>query len=132
MMPAPLTSAITFLPCRDLDQTTKFYSEFCGLEMVLDQGSCRIWRIHDEAYIGFCMHTGPVPEPPDRVVITFVTEDVPTWYDHLTGQGVKTDGPPRITEAYEIEHFFAFDPTGYRVEVQRFLNPAWNQSLKGS
>lgn len=62
---------------------------------------------------------------PDRVVLTLVTDDVSGWHARLTEAGARVDGPPRQNERFRIFHFYAFDPDGYRVEIQRFDDPAW-------
>ena len=59
----------------------------------------------------------------DRLIITFVTDDVDGCHARLSAASVPTDGPPRENPRYQIYHFFARDPAGYRVEVQRFLHP---------
>lgn len=115
-------SAITFLPTPDLAETHRFYTEVLGLEMVLDQGACRVYRASGEAYWGFCTHLDPMPQP-ERVILTLVVDDVPGFHAKIVERGGAPDGPPRVNERFRIEHFFLVDPAGYRVEVQRFLHP---------
>lgn len=56
-------AAITFLKTQDLEGTSRFYTEVVGLELALDQGTCRIFRVRAGAYIGFCVKEGaPVTE----------------------------------------------------------------------
>jgi len=124
----PITGTITFLPCLDLDAVHRFYTELLGLPLAQEQHTCRLYRAAPNTYVGFCSHTGTVPQPPESVIVTLLTDDVPAWHDHLTAQGVRTDGPARINERFQIEHFFAFDPSGYRIEIQRFLDPNWDIS----
>ena len=45
---------VTFLLVADLATSSRFYGEQLGLEMVLDQGDCRIYRITPTAFIGIC------------------------------------------------------------------------------
>ena len=49
----------------------------------------------------------------------------------MTAAGIHTDGPPRDNHDYEIYHFFATDPDGHQVEVQRFWNGEWDQGPPG-
>lgn len=49
-----IESQITFIYVNDLQISRKFYEDLMGLELVLDQGSCRIVRIVPEAYLGYC------------------------------------------------------------------------------
>jgi len=112
---------IGFYPCRDLHATTAFYGQL-GLTLVRDQGSCVIFRVSAGGYLGFCEHTEVLPEHPG-LILTLVLDEVDAAYEQLTTLGVTTEGPPRLNERFGIYHFFARDPEGYRLEVQRFLDP---------
>ena len=50
----PIHQQITFLMVKDLEATARFYGELLELPLVVDQGSCRIYRVVGDAYIGFC------------------------------------------------------------------------------
>lgn len=115
---------IVFLPVRDLAVSSRFYGEVLGLRMALDQGSCSIFQWTGGAYIGLCERADGV-EPAERVFLTLVTQDVEGWHAHLSAHGIETDGPPRENADYKIIQFFAKDPDGYTIEVQKFLDPAW-------
>ena len=126
-MPRPsIDQQITFLYTRDLATTARFYEDVLELPLVLDQGGCRIYRINGEAYLGFCERE-TAPEQPQGVLFTLVTQDVDAWYAHLCERGVPFDKTPAINAAYGIYHCFARDPNGYVIEIQRFLDEAWNQ-----
>lgn len=116
---------ITFLPTEDLVQTAAFYQRVFGFELILKQSGCLILSINGSAFLGFCQQTDDPVEPDQRIMLTLVEDDVDGWYARLTEQGVPTDGPPRENPKYLIYHFFAIDPNGYRLEVQRFLDPRW-------
>ncbi len=118
------TQQVTFIYTHDLDGTSRFYAETIGLPLVLDQGPCRIYRVAAEAFLGVCQRANREVAPAG-VTVTFVVEDVGAWHDYLQRAGVAIDGPPEVHEAFNVESFFARDPSGYRLEFQRFLDPAW-------
>ncbi|MEM7226450.1 MAG: VOC family protein [Pseudomonadota bacterium] len=118
----PFAQQVTFVYCTDLEATCRFYREVMGLSEVLDQGACRIFRVAGEAFLGLCQGEGP---PARGITVTFVVDDVDAWYRHLVAQGVSTEGPPAENPRFKIYNFFARDPAGTRIEVQRFLDPAW-------
>lgn len=124
LSPPAAAQSIVFLPTPDLAATARFYERVLGLELALDQGTCRIYRVAGAGYWGFCQAADSLAEP-ERTILTLVSEDVEGWYRHLVVSGVAVDGPPRTNERYQIFHFFATDPAGYRIEVQRFLDPDW-------
>jgi predicted enzyme related to lactoylglutathione lyase len=116
------SAGITFVPTADLHACADFYETILLLPLVVDQGRCRIYQVAAGSFLGFCQHDDPV-EPDQRLIMTFVCDDVDDWHRRLVNQGVKTDGAPRMNEQYRIYHFFARDPDGYRLEVQRFEHP---------
>ena len=59
---APFDQQVTFLYTRDLGATARFYEQVLGLDLVLDQGTCRIYRISADGFLGFCQRA----EAPDR------------------------------------------------------------------
>lgn len=115
---------IGFYPCRDLARTTRFYRAL-GLEVARDQGSCVIFRVAAGGFFGFCRHD----ETPEHVsvhpglILTLVLNDVDGAYKTLVELGVETEAPPTFNERFGITHFFARDPDGYRLELQRFTDP---------
>jgi len=117
-------AGITFLATTDLDATSVFYQDVLGMPMVLDQGQCRIYRVADRSFIGFCRRDEPAGT--DGVVLTLVTDEVDDWYRRLSEAGVTIEKTPQQNEEYQIYHLFARDPNGYLVEIQRFDDPRWS------
>lgn len=115
---------VTFLYTRDLEKTKWFYEEVLGFELTLDQETCRIYRISDDGFLGFCQRE-QAPEVPQGIIFTLVTGDVDQWYKYLLERGVDLEHPPALNPTYRIYHCFLRDPNGYLLEIQQFLDPAW-------
>jgi catechol 2,3-dioxygenase-like lactoylglutathione lyase family enzyme len=114
---------ITFLQVDDLERTDHFYSDLLGLDLVLDQGACRIYRVGADAFVGFCDHrSGPSP---DGVILTLVRDDVDAYCEQLREAGVEFESGPKDNEKFQIRQAFLRDPDGYLVEIQRFDDPDW-------
>lgn len=117
---------ITFVYSDDIERSARFYENVLGLELALDQGSCRIYRvIGDSAYIGICQGA---PVEATGIILTLVTDDVDGWYDKVNAAGWPCEHPPRHNATYNITHFFLRDPAGYRIEIQRFASADWDQA----
>ena len=114
---------VTFLPVADLSRSVQFYGTTLGLEEVLDQGDCRIYRVAGEAFIGVCARQAAAPR--DGVMVTLVSDDVDGWHRRLIEAGTRCDAPPTHNEKYQLYHAFYRDPDGHILEVQQFLDPAW-------
>jgi len=115
---------ITFLAAGDLEETAAFYEGVLDLPLVLDQGTCRIYRTGRDAFLGFCGHL-PTSAEPRPVIVTLVSQKVDDWYNYLLEKGAAVEKRPVLNPKYNIYHFFVRDPDGYRIEVQRFLDPSW-------
>jgi catechol 2,3-dioxygenase-like lactoylglutathione lyase family enzyme len=100
-----------------------------GLPLVLDQGSCRIYRVGADSYLGFC-HREKIPAQPDGIILTIVTREVDQWRQYLQAQGIEFEKPPTYNPNYNIYHCFLRDPNGYLIEIQQFLDPAWPSPRK--
>ena len=127
MMQPPIDSQITFLYTRDLAQTARFYEEIIGLRLKLDQGTCRIYQVTQNSYLGFCQRAhasapSAIAEPPG-VILTLVTTYVDKWFRFLEEHNLRPEKPPAINPDFNIYHFFLRDPDGYLLEIQQFLHP---------
>lgn len=130
-MPFSFDQQVTFLYVKDVASSERFYSETLELELVLNQGLARIYRIGSgNAFLGICLNSAVQQAPaPDRaplgVIVTFVTDDVDGAYDALRAKGVAFETAPKINTTYNIYNCFFRDPDGYLLEIQKFLSPDW-------
>ena len=119
-----IDSQITFCPVRDITRSGEFWQRIMGLKLVLDQGTCRIFRTVGDAYLGFCQRDDCLVD--SQIILTIVSDDVDLWYERLLKAQVVIDHAPLHNPEYSIYHFFARDPDGYRIEIQKFDDSLWN------
>ena len=123
-----VNAQITFVYTSNLARSASFYEGVLGLDLAVDQGSCRIYRVVDrQAYLGVCQREG-APENVSDLIITLVTSDVDGWYERIMASGWRCDHRPRQNDTYKIYHFFTRDPDGYLIEIQRFDRADWDQA----
>ena len=115
---------ITFIYVADLERSHQFYGGVLGLEQVLDQGGCLIYRVTATSFLGAC-DLRPEQVGVRGALVTFVTDDVDGWHERLVAAGATILNPPQHNERFAIYNFFAEDPDGNRFEVQRFDDPNW-------
>ncbi|MAS34957.1 MAG: glyoxalase [Anaerolineaceae bacterium] len=119
----PIEQQITFLYTTQLAESAHFYEAVMGFRLVRDQGTCRIYQVQGDAYLGICQREDALVDQERRTLIfTLVTPDVDGWYEHLGARGVSFDKPPEVNPRYNIYHCFLRDPNGYLIEIQRFLD----------
>lgn len=121
----PIEQQITFLYTPDLAGSARFYEEILGLELALDQGSCRIYHTAPHSFVGICERSMAQIDPAS-VIFTLITDDVDGWYARLQEKGVVFEKPPALNPRYQIYHCFLRDPNGYLIEIQRFEDPRWH------
>lgn len=124
----PIDQNVTWVYANDLEGTCRFYRDTLGLEQVLDQGGCRIFKSSASSFLGVCQVRPGRHVEPKGVVITFVTSDVDGWHRHLVAKGVTPEGAPERSEKFNVYCFFARDPNGYLLEFQTFLDPSWKSA----
>lgn len=122
---------LVFLYYEDLTVASNFYENTLGLEMVLDYGFAKLFRISETMYVGLVdeqkgMHRAAEPK---TVTLSFVTEEIDEWYDYLKNRGVKMRGELGDATRHPTRGFVAYDPEGYFLEFERFLENPQNTKL---
>jgi predicted enzyme related to lactoylglutathione lyase len=123
----PFGQQITWIYTYDLAATARFYADTLGLDMVLDQGNCRVFQATAVSFIGLCQRPDRDVEP-KGVVISLLTPDVDGWHARLTEAGADVVAAPKFSETSKAYAFFCRDPEGYRIEFQWFRDPRWEGS----
>ncbi len=117
---------VTFLYVADLDRAATFYSEVLGLDLALDQGQCRIYRVTPTAFVGIC-HGPERAGESDGVMVTLVTDDVDEAFARAAASGAAVDRSPGYNRRFDIYQAIVRDPDGNRIEIQQFRDPAWER-----
>jgi catechol 2,3-dioxygenase-like lactoylglutathione lyase family enzyme len=118
----PFAQQITFLDTRDLARTAIFYEQVLGLRLARDQGTCRIYHVAGDAYLGFCQ-TSEAPADAGAITLTLITPEVDAWCTRLRAHGVEFVKEPADNPPFAIYNAFVRDPNGYLLEIQRFWEP---------
>lgn len=119
---------VVFLYVDDLERSAAFYGEALGLPLVLDQGSCRLYRVAPGGFVGVC-GSGDRPTTSNGLIVTLVRDDVDAYCAQLVSRGVELEQPPTHNERFGIHHAFLRDPDGHLIEVQRFDDTAWSEPI---
>ena len=122
-MPTPPVQLVVFIYVKDLLESHRFYSNILGLDLTLDQGSCRIYKVTPTSFIGLC--TSENKSSSDNIILTLVSNDLESWAKHLEENGVYIEKKPTFNEKYNITHLFCRDPDNYRIEIQLFHDSKW-------
>lgn len=116
------TGNISFFGTNNLEETDKFYKKFFDLKIYKDQGKCKIYKIPGAGMIAFCEHMEVLTKD-NSPIITFLTEKVDETYEKFENMdGIELISKPVKKEDFGIYQFFAKDPNGYTLEIQKFLD----------
>ena len=121
-----IDQSIVFTYTNDLEAASRFFAEVMELDLVVDQGACRIYRLTESSFLGVC----DLPERTgngEGVMITIVTSQVDEWHDFLTARGVAYVKAPAHSPRFGIYSSLFVSPHGYQIEIQRFDDEAWTR-----
>lgn len=126
-MPVKFSYPITFLPCKNLEDTRNFYAEILKLPVVLEQAKCLVFQIgkttDNTAFWGFCSHYTEFIKNPEKVCLTLVVEserDVDEWNRYLNEKNIPCTKEPKYNPTFKIYNAFYRDPMNYILEIQSF------------
>ena len=120
-----------FFYYKDVDAAARFYRDVIGLEPVADWGFAKMFRVSSTFFLVLVdeqqgMHRATEPK---SVTLSFVTQEIDAWWEYLNAAGVKMRGPVRDATRHPTRGFVAYDPEGYFLEFERFLDHAQNERL---
>jgi len=123
---------LVFLYYKDLAKSQDFYENVLGLDLAADYGFAKIYQISQTSFVGLVdekegMHKSSEPK---TVTLSFVTEQIDEWYHYLKDQGVEMRGPVKNATRHPTRGFVAYDPEGYFLEFETFLDDPQNEKLR--
>ena len=122
---APNTLAITFLYYRDLPRAMAFYEDVLGLELAIDQGWSKIYRICPNAHVGLVDEARGMNnwQAEKCVQLCIRVPDVDAWYAYARHRDLDNLSELFENDQLGIRAFVFDDPEGYQVEIQSATRP---------
>lgn len=114
---------VTFLYYRDLPKAMAFYEHVLGVELAIDQGWSKIYRLGGTAHVGLVdetrgSHRAADPKP---VQVCLRVSDVDAWHAWAASCNVTGLSAPKDSPSLGIRAFVFNDPEGYQIEIQSVL-----------
>ena len=122
---------IVFLYYKDLPAAQRFYEDVLGLVPSVDQGFAKIYQVSPTSFVGLVDENQGLHRASEAkaVTLSFVTDQIDQWYEYLKSRGVKMRGPIGNATRHPTRGFVAYDPEGYFLEFERFLDQPQNKKL---
>jgi len=125
---------ITFLYFRDIPRAQRFYEEVLGLTLTVDQGFSKIYQVSPTSFVGLVDESQGLHRASETkaVTLSFVVQDIDGWYAYLKARGVPMRGEVKDATRHPTRGFVAYDPEGYFLEFERFLDHPQNATLNAA
>ncbi len=123
---------VLWLYYADLEGIQAFYREALGEEILVDQGWAKVYPASLTGFLGFVDGTRGLHQATETkaVTVSFLTEGLMAWFDHLGGvEGFELRAPGISPEGDFVRTFVGYDPEGYYLEWDEFLNVEVNETL---
>ena len=122
---------VLWLYYNDIPGMQTFYEELLGVDLLVDQGWAKVYQGSRTGFIGLVdgergLHTATEDK---SVTVSFFTSDVAGWRERTNAQGVEARTPDLGTESGLVSTWVAYDPEGYFLEWDTFLDAEENALL---
>jgi catechol 2,3-dioxygenase-like lactoylglutathione lyase family enzyme len=115
-----------------LNPIQRFYEQAFGVRMIVDQGWAKVYPISRTGFIGFVdgargLHRATAER---GVSVSFFTDDVEAWFERMLGQPDFEFRTEELgDESGRVRTFIGYDPGGYFLEWDTFLDTPGNEEL---
>jgi catechol 2,3-dioxygenase-like lactoylglutathione lyase family enzyme len=127
-----IKATILWMYYKDMAAIQKFYEEVMGFEQVVDQGWAKIYANSKTGFIGPVDETKGMHRSTEKkgVTVSWFTTNVDAWFEYLKGQeSFRLRTPGILDESGKVRVFVGYDPEGYFLELDTFLDVEGNERL---
>jgi predicted enzyme related to lactoylglutathione lyase len=124
-------ATVLWLYYDDVPAAGAFYEELLGEALIVDQGWAKVYPASRTGYVGLVEGERGLHQATEEkgVTVSFFTSDVKAWFDRANEQGVEVRAPGLTDESGRVSVFVGYDPEGYFLEWDTFLDVEGNERL---
>jgi catechol 2,3-dioxygenase-like lactoylglutathione lyase family enzyme len=124
-------ATVLWLYYDDVPGASAFYEELLGEELIVDQGWAKVYPASGTGYIGLVDGARGLHQATEEkgVTVSFFTSEVETWFDCASAHGIELRAPGLTDESGRVSVFVGYDPEGYFLEWDTFLDVEGNERL---
>jgi catechol 2,3-dioxygenase-like lactoylglutathione lyase family enzyme len=132
--PSDLTirATVLWLYYADIDAALAWYEDVLDTSLLVDQGWAKVVPASPTGFLGFVDGSRGLHQATERkgVTVSFFTDDVDRWFAMLRQRPDFPLRTPEITdESGRVRTFVGYDPEGYFLEWDTFLDVEGNEAL---
>jgi catechol 2,3-dioxygenase-like lactoylglutathione lyase family enzyme len=127
-----IKATVLWMYYKDMEAIQKFYEDVMGFEQVVDQGWAKIYANSKTGFIGPVDETRGMHRFTEKkgVTVSWFTTNVDAWFEYLKGQkSFRLRTPEILDESGKVRVFVGYDPEGYFLELDTFLDVEGNEEL---
>lgn len=124
-------ATVLWLYYDDIPLMESFYEGLFDVGLLVDQGWAKVYEASPTGFIGLVDGTRGLHQATDEkgVTVSFFTSDVSGWLDRAKEQALELRTPDLTDESGRVQVFVAYDPEGYFLEWDSFLDVEGNERL---
>jgi len=127
-----IRATVFWLYYNELEPIERFYEELLAVDLLVDQGWAKVYEASRSGFIGLVDGANGLHSATETkgVTISLFTSDVDAWFERVKGLGTVELRTPEITDESErVRVFVGYDPDGYFLEWDTFLDLEGNERL---
>ncbi len=116
---------------KDMPQIQRFYEDVIGLDLVVDQGWVKVYRIGPSGYFGLVDQARGLHKFTEKkgVTLSFITAKIDDWYEYLNSHTDVQLRSKKVEVANNHRAFVAYDPEGHYLEWNAYNDIPINAEL---
>ncbi|NNF14690.1 MAG: hypothetical protein HKN72_15795 [Gemmatimonadetes bacterium] len=124
-------ATVLWLYYEDVPGIEDFWKELLDVDLTVDQGWAKVYQASATGFIGPVDGSRGLHSATEEkaVTVSFFTEDVAAWLDRAQALGLELRTPDLTDESGRVSVFVAYDPEGYFLEWDTFLDVEGNERL---
>jgi hypothetical protein len=125
-------ATVLWLYYRDMEGIQRFYQERLGLRQLVDQGWAKIYQTSPSGFLGLVDETRGMHSATDQkaVTVSFFTDDLDGWFGYVRDtEAFELRSTELSEEGPRVRAFVGYDPEGYYLEFDTFLEHEDNEHL---
>jgi predicted enzyme related to lactoylglutathione lyase len=124
-------ATVLWLYYADMPGAEAFYERLLGEQPIVDQGWAKVYPASNTGYIGLVDGTRGLHQATEEkgVTVSFFTSEVETWFERAKAQELELRSPDLTDESGRVRVFVGYDPEGYFLEWDTFLDVEGNERL---
>lgn len=124
-------ATVLWLYYDEIPAMQSFYERLLSTDLLVDQGWAKVYQASSTGFVGLVDGDRGLHQATDEkaVTVSFLTSDVDGWFQRAKAQGLELRTPELTDESGRVRVFVAYDPEGYFLEWDTFLDVEGNERL---